>query len=180
MIFFSGMVVSLRAFHPYSYSPLCSLQFTIKICNHEYFRCWINRQACRAWRAPNRASRRDHMTDATLRGNQLVSRWFLGIRQALVTVWFLIWLSYSTTLLRVCASQHVESNQFRLFVGLHQVSNLRDYNILNIINIRPTVIAINKIHIQPIFFTFEYVFVPSDSNWMCDCSGVCGNVTILP
>jgi len=51
---------------------------------------------------------RDHMTDASLRGNQLVSSWSAVILQVLVTVWFLIRLSSLTTLLRVRASQHVE------------------------------------------------------------------------
>ena len=120
-------------------------------------------------------SRRDHMTDASLRGNQLVSGWFLSVPQALVTIWFSIRLSSLPTLLRVRASEHVESNQFRPFVGLHQVSNLWDNNVFHIINIRPTVIAINKIHIQPIFFPFRYVFKPSDPEHMRDQSNICGN-----
>ena len=124
-------------------------------------------------------SRRDHMTDASLRGNQLVSSCSSVVLQVLVTVWFLIRLSSLTTLLRVRASQHVESNQFRPFVGLHQVSNVWDNNIFNIINIRPTVIAINEIHIQPIFFSFRYVFRPSDAVYMRGSFDIRVNATIL-
>ena len=129
---------------------------------------------------PDHLSRRGHVTDASFRGNQLVSRRCLGIPKALVTVWFLIRLLSSTTLLRVRASKHVEPNQFRPFVGLHQVSSLWDNNVFNIINIRPTVITINKIHIQPIFFSFGYVFEHLDSNCMRDWFEACGNATVLP
>ena len=119
------------------------------------------------------------MTDASLRENQLVSRWFVVVPKVLVTVWFLIRLSSLTTLLRVRASKHVESNQFRLFVGLHQVSNIWDNNVFNIINIRPAVIAINKIHIQPIFFSFRYVSKPSNAGYMRESSNIRVNAMIL-
>ena len=122
---------------------------------------------------------RDHMTDASLRGNQLVSSWFRVVSQVLVTVWFPIWFSSPTTLFRVRASQHVESNQLRPLVGLYQVSNVRDNNLFNIINIRPTVIAINKIHIQPIFFSFRCVFRFSVSGYVRNWSNACGNATGL-
>ena len=124
-------------------------------------------------------SRRDHMTDASLRGNQLVSNWFSVVPQVLVTVWFLIRPSPLTTLLRARASQHVESNQLRPFVGLHQVSNVWVNNLFNIINLRPSVIAINKIHIQPIFFSFRCVSRPSDAGYMRESFNICVNATIL-
>ena len=132
----------------------------------------------RVWRANGHRSRRDHMTNASLRGNQLVSNRFL-VPPVPVTVWFPIQLSSPTTPLRVCARQHVESNQLRTLVGLHQVSNVWDNNIFNIINIRPTFIAINKIHLQPIFFPLRYVFKPTYAGYMRDLPNGCGNATIL-
>ena len=148
------------------------LQYTLKLCN----KTLISRRM-RSTRVACEWSRRDHMTDASLRGNQLVSNWFPAALQVLVAVWFPIQLPSLTTLLRVRARRHVESNQFRPIIGLHQVSNVWDNNIFNIINIRPTIIAIDKIHIQPIFFSLRYVFKPSDSGYMRDSFNMRSNAT---
>ena len=95
-----------------------------------------------------------------------------------MTVWFPIRFSSPTTLFRIRASQHVKSNQLRPLVGLYQVSNVRN-NISNTINIRPTVIAINKIHIQPIFFSLRCVFEFSISGYVRNWSNACGVATGL-
>ena len=107
--FFPDTVVSLCALNTFTYLPLCSLQCSAKLCNHDHLIRPIYRAlAICAWRARGHASRRDHMTDASQRGNQLVFCQFLACSKVLVTVRFLIRLSSSTTLLRVRAIQYVE------------------------------------------------------------------------
>lgn len=81
------MVVSLCVLYTYSYFPLCSLQRSVKLATANAR--LISRRTCRAWRAHDHPSRRDHMTDASLRGNQprvlLVPRYSQSPRDCLVS-----------------------------------------------------------------------------------------------